>query len=84
MSEFCTPQAFLTCNQLVTEYTYEVEMQRKDCGDAAEAVRKDCGDAAEAVRKDYGISADIARIKCGANACGPAADATSECTPGPP
>ena len=61
---------------------------RKDCGDAAETVRKDygvvtmrkdCGDAAETVRKDYGSSADKMR-----NTGGPATDATSECTTGPP
>ena len=40
---------------------------------------KDCGDAAETVWKDYGSSADIVR-----NMGGPAADATSKCTPGPP
>ena len=45
-------------------------------------MRKDCGDAAETVRKDYGSSADIVRNMGGPG--GPAADATSKCTLGPP
>ena len=67
---------------------------RKGCGNGAERLRKDrgnsagtklqggnwhCGDAAEIVRKDCGNIADIMR-----NTGGPAADATSECTTGPP
>ena len=73
---------------------------RKQCGEAARTVRKDCrktaetvwglsckavtqrrccGNSAERLRKDCRNIADTMR-----NKGGPTADATSECTPGPP